>query len=90
MGYDDSGEYPALHSRRKKDIFGDWLTWAVRAVIPFIGWMVWQQLIAMQAMEITITKVSMAQDYENQKLIDHDRQLQRIWQELPQQRQRDP
>lgn len=81
---DESGEYRTVTPHRpKKDVVGDWLTWAVRAVIPFIGYMVWQQLIAMQAMEVTIAKVSMAQDFETQQLNDHSRQLQRIWRELP-------
>lgn len=83
MSYEDSGTFQTLRQRRgpSKDAVGEWLTWAVRALIPVICWFAWEQNQAMQAMEITIAKMSMQQDYQTQQLTDHARQLQQLWQQ---------
>lgn len=85
MSYEDSGTFEVLRQRRpSRDQWAVWGTWLIRAFIPAIAILAWQQNQSMQALQITIAKMSMQQDYQTQQLNQHAVQIERIWQELRQ------
>lgn len=80
---DESGEYQAISAgRRRKDVFGDWLTWVIRLMIPVICTLAYRQMLAMDDLQLTIAKMSVEQDYQTKQLADHQQQLQGLWQQL--------
>lgn len=84
MSYEETDQYPMLRQRRgpSKDQWEIWGTWLIRAFIPAIAILAWKQNQSMQALQITIAKMSMQQDYQTQQLSQHSAQIERLWQEL--------
>lgn len=80
----DSGEYRMLQRRPRKDLWGEWLTWVIRLLIPVICGLAYRQMLAMDDLQLTIAKMSVQQDYQTKQLADHQQQLQGLWQQMRQ------
>jgi hypothetical protein len=63
--------------RRKVEILGDWVTWAVRGVTVAIAWMMWQQVQQLQQVEVQLATIAA-------KVDSHTEQLLRLWQDMSQ------
>jgi hypothetical protein len=57
----------------------DWLTWAIRAVVPAIAWLAWLQFQADARLEQGQAVITTQLTAVNQKVDAHTTELQRMW-----------